>query len=138
MKSLKVFLFLVCLGSGVLLLGQQDNDFRNCTAILLNNKLVVNEYSPEGKCTLLADATGTFTVQPVSLYDDGKVDPQGKRRFKIVIRDGNSKTLYSFSDKIYEEIEANKVLSSCKKGDSVVFITLDRDLALPHNEILVQ
>jgi hypothetical protein len=99
---------------------------------------VVNEYTPEGKCAMLADATGTFTVQPVSLHDDGKVEPQGKRRFKIVIRDGNSKTLYSFSDKIYEEIEASKVLSSCKKGDSVVFITLDRDLALPHNEVLVQ
>lgn len=117
-------------------LGQ--NDFTNCTAVLLNDKMVVNEYTPTGKCELGLDAKGVFTVQPVSLQDNNVTIPQGKRRFKIAIKDSNTKTLTSFSDQIYTEIEVGKVLSQCKKGDYIVFITLDRELALPHNEVLVR
>lgn len=117
-------------------LGQ--NDFTNCTAVLLNDKMVVNEYTPTGKCELGLDAKGVFTVQPVSLQDNNVTIPQGKRRFKIAIKDANTRTLTSFSDQIYTEIEVGKVLSQCKKGDYIVFITLDRELALPHNEVLVR
>lgn len=125
-----------CLFSVATLLGQ--NDFMNCTAILLNNKMVVNEYSPSGTCELSLEAKGKFTVQPVTLQEDGSSQPQGKRRFKIAIRDFNTKTLISFSDKTYEEIEASAVLNQCRRGDYIVFLTLDRDLALPHNEVLVK
>lgn len=132
--------------SATMLVGQTDsvmfvgnkNDFTNCTAVLLNNKMVVNEYTPTGKCELAIDAKGTFTVQPVSLQDKGVVIPQGKRSFKIAIKDSNTKTLTAFSDQTYTEIEVSKVLSQCKKGDHIVFITLDRDLALPHSEVLVK
>lgn len=131
--------------SATVLIGQNDsmfvgqnNNFTNCTAVLLNNKMVVNEYTPTGKCELAGDAKGTFTIQPVSLQDQGVVIPQGKRRFKIAIKDANTKTLTSFSEETYTEIEVSKVLSQCKKGDHIVFITLDRDLALPHNEVLVK
>jgi hypothetical protein len=125
-----------CLFSIAALLGQ--NDFMNCTAILLNNKMVVNEYTPSGTCELSLEAKGKLTVQPVTLQEDGSSQPQGKRRFKIAIRDFNTKTLISFSDKTYEEIEASAVLSQCRRGDYIVFLTMDRDLALPHNEVLVK
>ncbi|MDX2069391.1 MAG: hypothetical protein SFV55_13275 [Haliscomenobacter sp.] len=130
--------------SATLLIGQNDsmmvgqNDFNNCTAVLLNDKMVVNEYTPTGKCELAIDAKGAFTVQPVSLQDNGVVIPQGKRPFKIAIRDFNTKTMTLFSDQTYTEIEVSKVLSQCRKGDHIVFITLDRNLALPHNEVLVK
>lgn len=132
--------------SATVLVGQSDsvyvehnqNDFTNCTAVLLNNNMVVNEYSPTGKCELSLDAKGIFTVQPVSLQDNNVVIPQGKRRFKIAIKDANTKTMTSFSDQTYTEIEVGKVLSQCRKGDYIVFITMDRELALPHNEVLVK
>ena len=136
MQVFKAMLFV--LGLSAAFVAQGQNDFTNCTAVLLNNKMVVNEYTPSGKCELAIDAKGVFTVQPVSLGENGSADPRGKRRFKIAIRDGNTRTLFLYADKAYEEIEANKILSQCKKGDSIVFITMDRDLALPHSEVLVQ
>ena len=136
MQVFKAMLFLLCLSATFAAKGQ--NNFTNCTAVLLNNKMVVNEYSTSGKCELAIDAKGIFTVQPVSLGENGSADPQGKRRFKVAIRDGNTKTLFSYADQTFEEIDANKILSQCKKGDSIVFITMDRDLALPHSEVLVQ
>ena len=136
MRVLQV-IFFFCVLSSTALFGQ-SNDFTNCTAVLLNNKMVVNEYTPTGKCELSIDAKGVFTVQPVSLSDNGSAEPQGKHRFKIAIRDFNTKTMISFSDQTYMEIDASKVLSQCRKGDAIVFITLDRQLALPHNEVLVK
>ena len=136
MQVFKAMLFLLCLSAAFVAKGQ--NDFTNCTAVLLNNKMVVNEYTPSGKCELAIDAKGVFTVQPVSLGENGSADPQGKHRFKIAIRDFNTKTMISFSDQTYMEIDASKVLSQCRKGDSIVFITMDRHLALPHNEVLVK
>ncbi len=136
MRIFQTLLF-CCLVSTTVLSGQ-NNDFTNCTAVLLNSKMVVNEYTPTGKCELSIDAKGVFTVQPVSLGDNGSAEPQGKHRFKIAIRDFNTKTMISFSDQTYMEIDASKVLSQCRKGDAIVFITLDRQLALPHNEVLVK
>jgi hypothetical protein len=115
-----------------------QNDFNNCTAVLLNANLIVDEYSPSGTCRISADAVGKITVEPVTLEEGGKTLPQGKRRFKVAIRDGNTKTLMSFSDKTYTEVAIQDLLKACKKGDSIVFMTLDRDLALPHNEVLVE
>lgn len=151
MRIFQIFLF-CSFFSATVLVGQADsvfaaqnnsrslgqNEFTNCTAVLLNDKMVVNEYTPTGKCELDLDAKGIFTVQPVSLQDNNVTIPQGKRRFKIAIKDSNTKTLTSFSDQIYTEIEVGKVLRQCKKGDYIVFITLDRELALPHNEVLVR
>jgi hypothetical protein len=117
---------------------QAQVDFSNCAAILLNAKLVVDEYSPAGTCRISAHAKGKFTVQPITMDDKGNTLPQGKRRFKVAIRDGNTKTLLSFSDKIYTEIALEDLLKACRKGDHLVFMTLDRDLALPHNEVLVE
>ncbi len=136
MRIFQTLLF-CCLVSTTVLSGQ-NSDFTNCTAVLLNNKMVVNEYTPTGKCELSIDAQGVFTVQPVSLGDNGSAEPQGKHRFKIAIRDFNTKTMISFSDQTYMEIDASKVLSQCRKGDAIVFITLDRQLALPHNEVVVK
>jgi hypothetical protein len=123
---------LLCLES------KAQNDFNNCTAVLLNAKLIVDEYSPSGTCRISVGAAGKITIEPVTLEEDGRTLPQGKRRFKVAIRDGNTKTLLSFSDKTYTEIAIQDLLKACKKGDFIVFMTLDRDLALPHNEVLVE
>lgn len=107
--------------------------FVNCTAAYLNNKLVVNEYSPEGRCELSKSASGELTVQTMS-----DATPTGKTNFKIAIRDGGTKTLLSFSDKIYQQLDIKTVLDKCSPGDAIVLLTTDDRYALPHNEILVK
>lgn len=111
--------------------------FVNCAAAFLDQKIIVDEYSPTGKCALPADATGTLTVCTADLSPEKSV-AKDKIKFKIAIRDKGSNTLLLFSDKTYEQVDIQKVLARCKKGDHIVLLTLDDRYALPHHEILVK
>ena len=126
-----LFLVAFCATTVSTTFGQER--FTNCAAAYLNNKLVVNEYSPEGHCELSKSATGELTVQTMN-----DTTPTGKTSFKIAIRDGNTKTLFSFSNKTYQQIDLKAVLDKCKPGDAVVLLTTGDQYALPHNEILVK
>lgn len=108
-----------------------------CSAAFLNNKMVVDEYTPKGKCSLPLTARGELTVATAELSSNESkaVDIVS---FKIAIRDENTRTLTMFSGDDFRKIEIQKVLAKCKKGDSIVLLTLEKQYALPHNEILVK
>lgn len=110
--------------------------FQNCTAAFLDNKIVVDDYSPTGKCSLAANATGQLTVCTADLSPTSSraVD---KINFKIAIRDHQTKTLVMYSNENYRQVDVRKVLAKCRKGDHIVLLTMDTQYALPHNEILV-
>lgn len=110
--------------------------FSNCAAAFLNNKLVVDEYTPSGKCTLPDTATGELSVCTANLSPEKSV-PVDKIKFKIALRDKSTGTLTMFSNETYKQVDIRKVLARCKKGDHIVLITTDTEYALPHNEILV-
>ncbi len=133
MRSL-VFAFLCCTLCSAAF--GQDR-FTNCSAAFLDSRMIVDEYSPTGKSVLSATATGQLSVGTVELSPNEYrlVKPL---RFKVAIRDGNTKTLLSFSDETYERVNVQSVLAKCQKGDAIVLLTLETDYALPHNEILVQ
>ncbi|MCB0570637.1 MAG: hypothetical protein KDC66_12770 [Phaeodactylibacter sp.] len=114
-----------------------QNRFTNCSAAFLDNKMVVDEYTTQGKCIITPQAVGELTVQTANLSPEKSI-PTGKIDFRIAIRDGNTQTLYSFSDATYQQIDIRKVLSRCRPGDSIVLLTCKDKFALPHNEILVK
>jgi len=116
----------------------QENDFNNCAAAFLDKKMVVNEYSTSGKSVLSATATGELTLRPVFFTEGKELELGDKIAFKIAIRDSNSKTMTLFSDKTYKEINIQSVLEKCKKGDHIVLLTVERNWAVPHGEILVE
>lgn len=118
------------------LFGQKE-PFSNCAAIFLNEKLVVDDYSPTGKCQLPYSSTGKLTVCSAT-YENDKWSCTEKIDFRVAIKDGNTKTLWSFSDQSFKEIDFKQVLAKCKKGDFVVILTVNNLHALPHNEILVE
>ena len=130
-----VLLLLLCSVFSTISFAQ--NHYTNCTAAFLDNKLVVNEYSPEGKCVLDSTARGTLTVSPAT-YDNEVWTAQYPAEFMVAIRDGNTRTICMFSDKRYKKLDISKVISQCRKGDHIVLMTMDNQLALPHNEILIQ
>lgn len=115
--------------------GQQT--YSNCTAAFLDNRLIVNEYSPEGKCMLDSTARGILTVSP-STYDNNQWKADYPAEFMVAIRDKFTGTVCMYSDKRYKKLEISKVLSKCRKGDHIVLLTMDDRLALPHHEILVR
>lgn len=139
MKNFKkcVFLLSCCLVVGNVLAQHNTNDFSSCAAAFLNQKLIVNEYTTQGKCIVDIHAKGKLTVHFAELSDAHTAKPGATVPFKIAIRDGNTKTLWLFSEKTYRDIPIEEVLAQCQKGDSIVLITTERDWALPHSEILV-
>lgn len=128
-------LVLFCTLMSTLCLGQTS--FNSCTAAFLNNKMVVDKYTTQGKCILPANATGNLTVCTVDLSSTASkiID---KIPFRIAIRDKNTQTLLLFSTSDVKQMDVQAVLAKCQKGDHIVLLTVDNQYALPHNEILVQ
>jgi hypothetical protein len=114
-----------------------QNRFNNCSAAFLSQKMIVDDYSPEGKCVLKNTASGELTVNTAT-YDNNKWQMGDKISFKLTIRDGKTKTLLSFSDATYTEIDVKKILTKCQKGDFILISIIKDEYALPHNEILVE
>ena len=128
--------FICCLLAN-LCLGQDHNVYRNCSAAFLDSKMIVDKYSPTGKCVLSSTATGELTVNTVDLSptESKMVDPIG---FRVAIRDKETKTLFSYSGEEFKKLDIQKILARCRKGDSIVLLTVNDDYALPHNEILIK
>lgn len=117
--------------------GLAQEPFNNCAAAFLDGKIVVDEYSPTGKCSLAANATGELTVCTADLSPTSSILVD-KIKFRIAVRDANTKTLWMYSGDTFTKVNIRKVLDKCKKGDHIVLLTVDNRYALPHNEILVK
>ena len=113
-----------------------QNEFSNCAAAFLGGKIVVDKYTPEGKCVLSQKATGELTVCTADLSPERSV-PKDKLEFKIAIRDKNTGTLTMYSGETFVKADIQNIMAKCAPGDHIVLITMAREYALPHNEILV-
>lgn len=136
MKTIPQWIILLFCGAlPSLSFGQQS--FSHYSAAFLSNKMIVNEYTTKGKCSLATTATGKLTVNTVDLTpSDSK--PVDRLPFTVAIRDKNTKTLTMYSTQPYKQLPIQNVLSRCRKGDHIVLITTNKQYALPHNEILVR
>ncbi len=117
--------------------GRAQDTFTNCTAAFLNNQMVVNAYTPEGKCVLPLTSTGTLTVCTVNLSPEAGMAVD-KIKFSLAIRDHKTGTLMMYSPKSFTEIDIRQVLDRCQSGDHVVLLTHNNEFSLPHNEIEIQ
>lgn len=129
------FCLLLTFAATLSALGQER--FTNCAAAFIDQRMVVDEYTPDGKCKISAAATGQLTVQTADLSPERSV-PTGKIEFRIAIRDGHTKTLLSFSDQVYQQIDVRQVLDKCRPGDTIVLMTVKDRYSLPHHEISVE
>lgn len=115
--------------------------FSNCSAVFLNDQMVVEEYANTAQARISKDAAGWISAGSLNLGDvskgEKKFEITDKFEFGIAIKDGKTGTIILFSPKQYKRVEAKKVLAKCKKGDAIIIMTTDNTFALPHNEILV-
>lgn len=136
MKKLLIFILLL---TGNVVLAQDR--FSSCSAVFLNDQMIVEEYSANAKAKISKDATGWFSAGAVTLGDvskgEKKAEVTQKIEFSVAIKDANTGTIVLFSPKEFKKIEAEKVLEKCKVGDTIIIMTIDNTYALPHNEILV-
>ncbi len=113
-----------------------QESFSDCAAAFLNNRMVVNEYTTKGKCTVSGSATGVLTVNTAALTPEGG-RPKDQISFRIAVRDKNTGTLVMLSGEAVKQVEIQNVLKKCSKGDHIVLMTTESRYVLPHNEILV-
>ena len=115
--------------------------YNSCSAAFLNDQMIVEEYSATAKAKISKETTGWISAGAVSLGDVSKGEKAfeitEKLAFGVAIKDASTGTIMLFSPKEYKKIEAEKVLAKCRKGDSIIIMTIDNKFALPHNEILV-
>jgi hypothetical protein len=132
-----IILFLLFISNFVF---AQEN-FSNCAAILIDNQMLVEEYSNTAKCKLSIVSKGLLSAGTVNLGDVSKGEKQfeitGKISFSIAIKDANTGTIIMFSNKKYKKIDMQKVLLKCKKGDSIIIMTNNTKYVLPHNDIFI-
>ena len=136
MKKLILILF-----TGINFIACAQEKFSNCSAVFLNDQMIVEEYSDVAKARISKDAHGLISAGTVNLGDvskgEKKAEITGKFEFGVAIKDGKTGTIMMYSDQTFKKIEAEKILSKCKKGDAIVILTTKDQYALPHNEILV-
>ena len=109
-----------------------------CSAAFLGSKMIVDQYTDKGyKNEIALNATGELSVSTVYL-DKNESKAVDRIPFKIAIKEQGTKTITMFSREDFMKVDVQKVLSQCKKGDQIVLLTLDKQYALPHNEILVK
>lgn len=136
MKTIKALIGGIFLASLTSVWCQGQNHFNSCSAAFLDNKLVVNEYTPTGKCILSQTAKGTLTVAEAT-YKNKQWHQTAPVEFMVAIRDKDTHTLTTFSKEIYRSLDIQNVMKLCRKGDRIVLLTTSTKYALPHNEILV-
>lgn len=98
--------------------------------------MLVNEYSPSGKCTVSIHEKGNLTVSTVELSPI-KTKIIDEIMFQVAIKDKDTGTLILVSKEQIKKVAIESILSKCKKGDHIVLLTVSRKYSLPHNEILV-
>ena len=109
-----------------------------CSAAFLGNKMIVDQYTKTGyKNEISFNATGDLTVNTVDLSPT-QSKALDQIPFKVAIKEKETQTITLFSKEDFMKVDVKKVLSQCKKGDQIVLLTLDKQYALPHNEILVK
>lgn len=108
--------------------------YQECAAIFYKGRLLVNEFSPEGKCKLEQGMRGKLSLSTVSLEEDSAT-PIKKIGFKVAIKNDRTQTIWMFSDRVMQEVELNDILKKCEIGDRIIFMTVDQKYSLPHHEI---
>lgn len=109
-------------------------DYRECAVIFYDGKMLVDEYTPEGKCKVLPRQSGKLSLRTLGSSKTGCRSAE-LLSFRIAIRNKETNTLWMYSDQIFQEIYLDNVIQECKKGDTILIMTVDKRYSLPHHEI---
>lgn len=110
---------------------------KSCSVILLNNQWLIKSYESSEKITITKNAKGILSV-----HETGDIAKKSYKKeliaFKIGILKKSDRTITSFSDDTYQEIELNDVLKKCESGDKIIILLKDdQKYSLPHHQIEV-
>lgn len=112
--------------------------FSTCAAVFLNDKMLVDNYSPKGKCSVSPDAKGSIFLSAVELSINDLTKPLKSIEFRVAIVNNQTNTIWQFADETFTEIKLEKIIKKCQVGDAIIFMTVDQQYSLPHNKIEIE
>lgn len=100
-------------------------------------RLMGNDLATDSdKIILEAGMRGKFTVAPVIM--NGDTATQGKAvPFRIAIKKKSMRSLWMYSDKVFDEVNFEDIMQECEVGDEIIFIMVNRDYFLQNYEVEV-
>ncbi len=108
--------------------------YNDCAAIYFNGVLLVDDYSPRGKCVLDAERKGELTLYTVALTERGSTKVLGLP-FRVAIHNDRTKTYWMYTKTAVKNILLQDLVRECEEGDRLIFVTEDKKYALPHGEV---
>lgn len=98
-------------------------------------RLLGNDLTTEAdKITLEQGMRGKLTVAPVIMR--GTVATAGEPvPFRIAIKKKTMRSLWMYSDEIFEEVNFEDILEECEAGDEIIFIMVNREYFLQNYEV---
>ena len=118
-------------------LAKNTQTFNECAAIFLNDKMLVNEYTPNGKCKVTENASGILYVSTTELNVFSLL-PYQSVGFKVAIRNNKTNTLWLYSEETFMSIDLKKIIEKCEAGDEIIILTVDKSFSLPHNTLEIE
>lgn len=142
----KSLMSLVALASIILLAGAQAFDafalltpvrhYELYAGIVYEDQLLFQQSESSGPLQLTREASGTISVQTWHGHCASLelAEPIG---FQVAIKDIETNTMWMYSQEVLQEVEAADLLSHCKLGDVLVFMTVDRQYKMGRHEVQV-
>lgn len=115
---------------------KKELHYKKFTTILLDGKPIVQQDTPDGPLTLSPSATGMLTVATMD-RKAGKSTPVNSIGFKVGIRDWRNNTLWMYTDETVFGVDLKTLIEKCEQGDTLIFMTVDRQYRLPRHEVVV-
>lgn len=142
MKNLKFALLFVLIAGSLnaqfLPGGTQTNlqpvGYNDCAAIFKNDKMLVDDFSPRGKCKMEIGTDDKLTVATVALNDEGARKTKDLE-FHVAIKNERTSTYFLVTKEPVMSIDWPTIYKQCEEGDKVIILTTDNKYALPHAEI---
>lgn len=115
--------------------GCSTPDYSDCAAILFNGDVLVDEFSPRGRCTIEEKKTGKLNIATVDILTETLMIPKRLLKFHVAIKNMETNTLVLLTTEAVLEIELEDVRKQCGKGDLIIILTDDKKYSLTHHEI---
>ena len=108
--------------------------YSDCAAIFYKGQMLVDQYSPEGKCKIEQGMKGPLTLSAVKLGESMAI-PTKTLSFQVAIRNTRTNTLWMYMADPVKEIQLEDILKECERGDRIILLPTNNRYALPHHEI---
>jgi len=112
-----------------------QNLYNECLAIMHDGQMLVDEYSPRGKCVISKNATGSYRVSAIELSDNSPVVEKEQASFMVGIRDSRTNTIWMLTKEPVLKINIEDAIAKCGKEDQIMLMTVDQKYSLSHHVI---